>query len=118
MLVRSFFLCVVEVNIFSSEMTLLGMTGVDSEPSSWHHFQITKLAPPEHKQVLLIAADALVDKHVDLSFDEPDEQGDSSACMIMHCDGVVEYASEVSTLGLLLMEFDDAIRGGDRDCRC
>jgi len=91
-------------------LTLNQAVGITFKSRSWPHPNINRFC-----SLLLMH---LLTSMFDLSFDEPDEQGDSSACMIMHCDGVVEYASEVSTLGLLLMEFDDAIRGGDRDCRC
>ena len=119
---EEFFLLVVEAHILSAAMTLFRMTGVDSEPTSRQHFPVEsrKLAPPERKQVLLMAAGALVDKHVDLSFDNPDQKSGSSAQKVADRDGVVEYASEVLTLGLLLIEFEDAIREGDGDriCRC
>ena len=119
---EDFFLLVVEAHILSAAMTLFEVSDVDSEPASQHYFPIEsqKLPPPERKLVLLNATGALVDKHVDLSFDIPTRKNDSSIAKKCDHDAVVEYASEVLTLGLLLLEFEDAIREGDgnRICRC
>ena len=77
-----------------------------------------KLAPSERKQILLMAAGALVDKYVDLFL--PGHGSKKKPVKSAERDGVLEYATDVLTLGLLLMEFNDAIREGDgnRICRC
>lgn len=119
---EEFFLLVVEAHILSSAMMMFGVAGIDCEPTSRQYFPVDsqKLAAPERKQVLLMASGALVDKYVDLSMEKAENTSDSSAREVSGHDGVVEYASEVLTLGLLLMEFNDAIREGDgnRICRC
>lgn len=63
-----------------------------------------------------MAAGSLIDKHVDLSF----PSGSTRPPKAADHDAVLQYASEVLTMGLLLIEFNDGIREGDgnRICRC
>ena len=114
---------VVEAHILSAAMALSGMSTIDSVATNTQYFPIVSedLAPSERKQILLMAAksipDKFVDKFVDLMIHDVPflaNHRDSGH------DGVLEYASEVLTLGLLFMEFNDAIRVGDgnRICRC
>ena len=126
---EEFFLMVVEAHIQSAAMTLFGMSSGDTAPTNRLYFPVgsQKLAPSERKQVMLMAAGSLVDEYVDLSFDTSTKKADHKRDTHTHKeaehststpkeadrDGVVEYASEVLTLGLLLMEFDDAIREGE-----
>ena len=112
---QEFFLLVAEAHILPAAMMLFGIAGIECEPTSLQHFPVDsqKLASPERKQVLLIASGARVDKYVVLSMEKAEKTSDSSTGEVSGHDGVVEYASEVLTFGLLLMEFDDAIREGD-----
>lgn len=65
----------------------------------------------------MLATKQLVEKHVDLSV--PEKKQKKVVATESH-DGVLQYAQETLTLGLLLMEFNDAIREGDgeRIMRC
>ena len=113
---EDFFLTVVEVHILSACMTAFEMTSVNSAPSH-------RLFPPEsekedtlhRRRVLLAAVNNVLDTHVDFSMGDErrSEQEDDK-------DHVCEYARDVLTLGLLYMEFADAIREGDggRILRC
>ena len=116
---EEFFLVVVEAHIQSAAMAMFGMSATEGAPTNRQHFPLgaEKLAPSERKQILLMAAGALVDKYVDLSLPG---HGSKKPVKSAERDGVLEYATDVLTLGLLLMEFNDAIREGDgnRICRC
>ena len=97
-------------------MTVFEMTSVDDKPSE----KIFSLESEEsdglhRRRVFLDAANIVVDKYVDFSM-EDDERSEENS----ESDHVYEYASEVLTLGLLYMEFIDAIREGDggRILRC
>lgn len=126
-------------------MTVFEMSTIDSTPANRQYFPTLseKLTPPERKRLLLLATNTLVDKYVDLSLGCDDESIKKKASCRRSSkrsrtkgygrstgasgndegekpDGVLEYASEVLTLGLFLMEFVDSIREGDGDriCRC
>ena len=70
----------------------------------------------QRRDILLKAADQIVTSYVDVSFGKGEKRTPTSA----PSDGVKAYACEILNLGLLLMEFIDAIRQGDghRICRC
>ena len=70
----------------------------------------------QRRKLLLHWLQAVVERHVDISFQHASEQMSASEPL----DGVHEYACETLSLGLLLMEFIDAIREGDgsRILRC
>ena len=111
---EDFFLLVVESHVLAAAMALFGMVATDNTPSNKQFFPAgsEKLPPAERKQVLLMACGAIVDTHVDLQFvGKHTRQGPKAA----EVDRVQQYASEVLTHGLLLMEFIDAIREGDGD---
>ena len=64
---------------------------------------------------MLLAVREVINRHVDISFNLSIRETASE-----ECDSVYEYAREVLSLGLLLLEFVDAIREGDgsRILRC
>ena len=63
---------------------------------------------------MLLAVREVINRHVDISFNLSIRETASE-----ECDSVYEYAREVLSLGLLLLEFVDAIRGdGSRILRC
>ena len=66
------------------------------------------------KNLLSGSVDTVMEKYVKFSMTEGEEEDDGGR------DGVCEYAQEVLSLGLLYMEFNDAIREGDgkRILRC
>jgi L1 cell adhesion molecule like protein len=71
-----------------------------------------KLNPQQRWNVLRLAVSKIVDQFVDISYPSPATKKDD--------DRVRAYAKEVLSLGLLLMEFTDAVREGDgeRIIRC
>ena len=52
----------------------------------------------------------MLDEHIDISFDSEGNSDESR-----NDDHVLSYTRDVLTLGLLYMEFQDAIREGDGD---
>ena len=142
---EEFFLRVVEAHIMAAAMDIFEMTSTDDEPSNKVHFPqgSDDLSPDERRKVLIMTTGELVDKIVDITPYSADEcasdsnskgkktgrqkksrkhtkKSRSEGKKDKNVDCVVEYASEVVTLGLLLIEFNDAIREGDgtRICRC
>lgn len=103
--------------MLSAAMTLFGMAAIDDIPTNKQYFPTgsEKLPPPERKHLLLMATGAVVDKYVDLQFVRKKKAKRDSSAKAAEIDRVQQYASEVLTLGLLLMEFIDAIREGDGD---
>lgn len=111
---EDFFVHVVEAHVLSACMTVFDMPSVDSNPSTVHFPEgSADLQPSERRRLLLLATKEVITRLVDFSF----EGGD--ACL--PCDDhVLAYAREVLSLGLLYMEFTDAVREGDggRILRC
>ena len=107
-------------------MALFEMPSLDSTPKNHEFFPTTagSLLPDERKRVLLLATKAIVEKHVNLSLqlndDQPRKSKSKKRRPTNKPDEVQQYASELLTLGLFLMEFIDAVREGDGDriCRC
>lgn len=76
----------------------------------------------QRRDVLLQATSLIVSTFVDITFAQGDEarkatkrkgKKSSAASDTSNQNGVRAYASEVLTLGLLLMEFNDGVREGD-----
>ena len=103
----------------SACMTEFEMSSMDTTPSA-------TLFPPssakddtlQRRRTLLDAVQKVLDKHVKFSLKEHDDEDEDETSE--ESDHVQEYAREVLTLGLLYMEFVDAIREGDgeRIFRC
>ena len=113
---EDFFEVVVVRHVIASAMELLGMSSIDDLPS----FTITQSPEDvwmkdnsERKAIVMEVASSIVDQNVDLStkFVESQTQISTSACS----DSVYAYSCETLSLGLLFMEFKDAIREGDSD---
>ena len=101
-----FFHTVVEGHIVAAAMHTLGMLKLTDEPA--HHL-ITE--PTDHKEIIstiMEAAKEIVTQHVSLSFT-------GSRCPTKPDDGMTHYAREVLSLGLLFLEFQDAIHEGDEE---
>ncbi len=110
---EDFFLLVVEVHILTAAMTVFGMRSVDDQPSSVFFPEgSSELDTLQRRNILMLAVRKVVGKVVDLSYGEEKQAATE--------DHIQAYASEVLALGLLLMEFNDAIREGDgpRIIRC
>ena len=114
---EDFFLHVVEAHILSACMTVFGMSSVDDTPSS-HLFpeDSAELDPIKRREILLLAVLKMMDSFIDLSIGRSHAHKGRDAAE----DHLPAYACEVLTLGLLYMEFTDAIREGDgeRILRC
>jgi len=107
---EEFFILVVEAHILSAAMQAFGMTSLDDKPNIFPD-TVFELNTLEQRHVLLEAIRCSVGAFIDIS-----PKGRTTNAE----DHVQQYAREVLTLGLLLMEFDDAIHEGDgyRTMRC
>lgn len=116
---EDFFLLVVEAHIVSAAMTLFGMASLDDDPcETYFPSGVSELDTLQRSKVIQMAVNDVIDKFVDISFCERAKDGGETEDEREDC--ICSYACEVLTLGLLLMEFDDAIREGDgtRIIRC
>lgn len=84
------------------------MSSLDDQPGDSTLFPeaSSHLGPVQRRNVLLLAVEQVLDKFVNLSY------GNESAQPV-ESDRVQAYACDVLTLGLLYMEFTDAIKEGD-----
>lgn len=134
---EDFFLLVVEAHILVAAMQVFGMSSLDSTPSNTTLFPVkaSGLDSLQRRKVLMLAIKEIIDQFIDMSLPEtlPDDDpgpGPSERKTRLkkshksktpsQQDHVRQYAGEVLTIGLLLMEFIDAIREGDglRNLRC
>ena len=124
---EDFIQLVVEAHILAAAMTVFNMKTLDDLPSH-EMFNISSEADNLRcRDVLLQATSLLVDMFMDITFVQGDEarkrtkrKGRKSSTNTPDQDRVQAYASEVLSLGLLLMEFNDGVREGDgnRIIRC
>ena len=105
---ENFFVHVVEVHILSAFMITFQMSSLDDTPST------DIFSADSAESDFLDAIQNVLDDHIDISIDG---EGNSDEA---RDDDHVLYARDVLTLGLLYMEFQDAIREGDgeRLLRC
>ena len=119
---EDFFIHVVEAHIVSACMTVFGMSSLHDAPSSEFLPDTPSQEDTIHtRRVLLDAVKKVMDTYVHLSFNEPESQNEHGGCDSNRPhDHILEYASDVLTLGLLYMEFVDGIHEGDgeRILRC
>lgn len=115
---EDFFTLVVEAHIVAAALATFKMSSVDDEPDCSTLFPegCSELNSMQRRNVLLLAVGKVLDNFVDMSFGDdnasPRAQGDN--------DRVQAYACDVLSLGLLYLEFKDAIQEGDgsRILRC
>ena len=118
---EEFVLLLTEAHILAAAMTTFGMDDLDSTPT--HELFSTPTGDSaRQRDVLLQATRLVIDKFVDIAFacGDEGEQGKGKRKRKTTVtpgpkDDVQAYASEVLSLGLLLMEFVDGIREGDGD---
>ncbi len=94
-------------------MKMFGMASLDDKPNSSDFPEnCTSLPPNERWKLLQLAIEGIVNNHIDINFPNPTTEDDD--------DNVRAYAKELTSLGLLLMEFIDGVREGDgeRILRC
>jgi hypothetical protein len=111
---EDFFLLITEAHVLSAFMSVIGMAAIDSSPhSEYFPDGCTELNTSQRCKILLSCTRQIVNKFVDLSYCE-------KLNVNKQYDHVYAYASEILTLGLLLMEFEDSIKEGDglRIIRC
>ena len=102
-----------EAHILSAAMKAFNMASLEDEPSSPLFPEgSADLDPPKRREVLLLALREVLSPLVDLSFPTSPSMCDS--------DQVRAYAREVLSLGLMFLEFCDAVWEGDglRNLRC
>ena len=107
----------VEAHTLSAAMTELRMQSLNDSPDEEIVPEVaSELNSLDRRKILLTVVIRVVDKFIDLSYGE-DKSAASKGDSIDH---VQEYACEVLSFGLLLMEFEDAIKEGDglRILRC
>lgn len=103
---EEFFLSVTEAHICSVAMQVFKMSAVTDWPCAELFLEsCTKLNPQQRWNLLQLAVSKIVDQFVDISYPSPALKKDD--------DHIRAYAREVLSLGLLLMEFTDAVREGD-----
>lgn len=100
---EEFFLLVVEAYILSVAMEEFGMSSLEDEPCG-SLFSQGNMGPSRRRDVLLSNVKKITDKFVNLSYPAPNDCED---------DNVIAYTKEVMSLGILLMEFNDAVKEGD-----
>ena len=112
---EEFFLLVVEAHILAAAMSVFSMTNLSDAPSkTFFPDGSDNLDFLQKRQLLMLAVQSITDQFVSISV--PDAKKKRSE----ESDNVQAYASQVLTMGLLLMEFNDAVREGDgsRILRC
>ena len=108
---EDFFETVVKGHVISCAMNKLGMTDIDDLPSEHAIAPETWMKDDtERRRILMDIATQIVEENVDLSLNFLPDTGVSRE---MGADNVYNYACEVLSLGLLYLEYRDAIREGD-----
>ena len=104
---------IVEAHVLEASMTMFGMASLDDTPSQ-EFFPIESVESNslERRRIFLSVLQQLLVRFVELNltFSEYVSEDDSN-----DVDTVHEYAKELISLGLLLMNFNDAVREGDGD---
>ena len=115
---EDFFELVTNAHILTAAMQKFEMKKLtDAVPSKL--FPVDKdLSREERLAVLNSAVREIISEFVDISF--PGKRKSKSKKVPTSCDHVLEYAKETLTMGLMLLEFKDAVREGDgeRVIRC
>ena len=117
---EDFMITVTDAHVLACAMELFEMDTLTDRPSKkFFPDGSSELDSLQQRNILLLAAEQLVKKYVNLSIPEekPKKQKQkpkkkSTAPKPPH-DGIYEYAKDTLTLGLLLKEYIDAVREGD-----
>ena len=115
---EDFFLLVAEAHILEAAMNLFSMNSLDDTPSEeFFPAQSVELDSLQRRRILLDALHKLLRRFVDLSVTFQEDVCSNEQRQV---DTVHEYAKEVLSLGLLLLEFKDSVHEGDgnRILRC
>ena len=117
---EDFFMTVTEGHILAAVMQEFGMSSLEDTPSHMLFPEDSYSQDPLQRRDLTVKAlEYVVRKLVDISTPRADSPGGSTVKGTV-VDTVQEYARDTLSLGLLYMEFTDAIREGDgsRILRC
>ena len=113
---EDFLLLVIRSHIIASTLKLLGMSSVASEPSpSMLSPETWMLNAADRSSKVMDIASQVIDKHVDFSMEFRPADAPDRSVNKDDTDCVHSYACEVMNLGLLYMEFCDAVKEGDGD---
>lgn len=117
---EDFFVAVTESHILAASMKFFNMSSLNDTPSQkYFPASSCELHPMQRRRLMLLATDEMVKKFVHMPFVDSQTQAEASSEKQSEktekMDGVYEYACEALSLGLLYLEFIDAIREGDGD---
>lgn len=102
-----FFETIVESHVIAAVMETFQMTSMSDTPRcSYFPDGFYSLSEAEQRTVLQLAVKQVVAKHVCVQFNPQRDQSSAE-------DGIMQYARELLSLGLLFLNFHDAIREGD-----
>ena len=102
-----------EAHILSATIQVFGMSSLEDQPST--EFFPKELDPSQRKVLFLQGIKQVLDKFVDVMYETS-----TSSKKVKDNDHILAYTTDVLSVGLLLMEFVDAIKEGDglRILRC
>ena len=118
---EDFMLTVTESHVLAAAMDHFSMDSLTAEPSrEFFPLESKGLDSLQRRNILMLQMETLVHKFVNMSIPTDDPQKGEKKKKKQPHDAVQEYAKDILTMGLLLMEFGDAIREGDgnRIIRC
>ena len=105
-------------------MSAIGILSLEDSPSDKCYSNFAKTSEEERKSIFKNSIKKVLDTYLNIETVTlpPDEKSDSeelsenegdTECVQPKNDSVLEYAKEVFSLGLLLMELIDSIKEGD-----
>ena len=107
---EEFFLLATEAHILAAAMHFFNMSSLDDTPSDISFLTSQDKDSLQRYQVLMKALHIFTAQFVNLQVSFVEDETASK----YQVDTIKEYAHEIMSLGLLLMEFNDATREGDR----
>ena len=109
-----YFRLVLQCHVITAAMKVLGVEATTSSPPD-SLSNISARPVEDRKAILKLYADAIVGGFTNLGLLISDSQ-----TMLSYDDKILGYAIELLTLGLLYIEFTDAVKEGDGECvhRC
>ena len=110
---EEYFVLVVEAHILQAAMTLFGMKSLEDTPNEkYFPAEFVQLNLQQQHCIFAGAISKLLSQYVDLNVTFSQSVCSGAENQI---DTINEYAMEVISLGLLLLEFNDSVREGDGD---
>lgn len=110
-----------EAHIVAAATSYLNMQDLESVPEIFPTDEsAVSLCDTDRRQAIMTIANNIVDQHCDFRFLLADSEEREEASSDAASDSVYEYASDVLSLSLFYMEYEDAIAEGDglRILRC